>query len=233
MIADGADIIDIGGESTRPGAAAGERRGRARARAAARRRARQRRCRRVGRHVQARGDARGDRCRRGDDQRRQRTACDPARWKPSATTDAAVCLMHMRGEPRDDAAGAGRTATSSPRCASSCSARGSCDGRRHRARSHRRSTRASASASGWRTISRSCAALPVFAATGYPVHAWACRASRRSGDIHRSRRSTTPGRRALRPALAAVARGARILRVHDVRETVDALKVWSAIEGAA
>jgi dihydropteroate synthase len=27
-----------------------------------------------------------------------------------------------------------------------------------------------------------------------------------------------------------VARGARILRVHDVRETVDALRVWQAIE---
>jgi dihydropteroate synthase len=31
-------------------------------------------------------------------------------------------------------------------------------------------------------------------------------------------------------ALAAAARGARILRVHDVRETVDALAVWGAIE---
>ncbi len=30
-------------------------------------------------------------------------------------------------------------------------------------------------------------------------------------------------------ALAAVARGARIVRVHDVAETVDALKVWAAV----
>ncbi len=30
-------------------------------------------------------------------------------------------------------------------------------------------------------------------------------------------------------ALAAVERGAAIVRVHDVRETVDALKVWQAI----
>jgi dihydropteroate synthase len=30
-------------------------------------------------------------------------------------------------------------------------------------------------------------------------------------------------------ALAAVARGARIVRVHDVAETVDALKVWQAV----
>jgi len=34
-------------------------------------------------------------------------------------------------------------------------------------------------------------------------------------------------------AVAAAARGARILRVHDVRETVDALAVWSAIEPCA
>jgi dihydropteroate synthase len=31
-------------------------------------------------------------------------------------------------------------------------------------------------------------------------------------------------------ALAAVARGAAIVRVHDVRETVDALRVWHAVE---
>jgi dihydropteroate synthase len=34
----------------------------------------------------------------------------------------------------------------------------------------------------------------------------------------------------LAAGLAAVARGASILRVHDVRETVDALAVWCAIE---
>lgn len=33
-------------------------------------------------------------------------------------------------------------------------------------------------------------------------------------------------------ALLAVDRGARIVRVHDVRETVDALKVWSALHSA-
>ena len=32
--------------------------------------------------------------------------------------------------------------------------------------------------------------------------------------------------------LAAVARGARLVRVHDVRETVDALAVWDAVNGA-
>jgi dihydropteroate synthase len=34
-------------------------------------------------------------------------------------------------------------------------------------------------------------------------------------------------------ALAAVARGAAIVRVHDVRATVDALKVWRAVEQGA
>jgi dihydropteroate synthase len=31
-------------------------------------------------------------------------------------------------------------------------------------------------------------------------------------------------------ALAAAVRGARLLRVHDVRETVDALAAWGAID---
>jgi dihydropteroate synthase len=34
----------------------------------------------------------------------------------------------------------------------------------------------------------------------------------------------------LAATLAAVARGARIVRVHDVAETVDALKVWQAVD---
>jgi dihydropteroate synthase len=34
-------------------------------------------------------------------------------------------------------------------------------------------------------------------------------------------------------ALIAVQRGAKIVRVHDVRATVDALKVWQAVNGAA
>jgi dihydropteroate synthase len=33
-------------------------------------------------------------------------------------------------------------------------------------------------------------------------------------------------------ALIAVERGAAIVRVHDVRETVDALNVWRAVESA-
>jgi dihydropteroate synthase len=32
--------------------------------------------------------------------------------------------------------------------------------------------------------------------------------------------------------LLAVQRGAAIVRVHDVRETVDALKIWNAVKGS-
>jgi dihydropteroate synthase len=33
-------------------------------------------------------------------------------------------------------------------------------------------------------------------------------------------------------ALLAVQRGATIVRVHDVRETVDVLKIWNAVNGS-
>jgi dihydropteroate synthase len=36
----------------------------------------------------------------------------------------------------------------------------------------------------------------------------------------------------LAAAMLAVERGAAILRVHDVRETVDALKIWNAVKGS-
>jgi dihydropteroate synthase len=37
----------------------------------------------------------------------------------------------------------------------------------------------------------------------------------------------------LAAALIAVQRGAAIVRVHDVRATVDALKIWNAVNGAS
>ena len=50
------------------------------------------------------------------------------------------------------------------------------------------------------------------------------------GAAHRARRASDRVAGSVAAALAAVSRGARIVRVHDVRETVDALKVWEAIE---
>lgn len=63
---------------------------------------------------------------------------------------------------------------------------------------------------------------------GYP---WLLGLSRKSMIVHVVGRD--PGERvagSVAAALAGVARGAHILRVHDVAETVDAVKVWRAIE---
>ena len=73
-------------------------------------------------------------------------------------------------------------------------------------------------------------ALPVFVATGYPVMMGV---SRKSSLGELTGRAVDERLAAsLAAGMASVARGARMLRVHDVRETVDALKVWSAIERA-
>ena len=73
--------------------------GGAAARAAGDRSARARRPRRVGRHAPPDGHARGDRGRRGDDQRCRRAAARRERWRRSPASGAAVCLVHMQGEP--------------------------------------------------------------------------------------------------------------------------------------
>ena len=71
-------------------------------------------------------------------------------------------------------------------------------------------------------------ALPGFAASGYPVLAGLSRKSslgKITGRPDDDRLAAS-----LAAALAAVARGASIVRVHDVRETIDALRVWLAVE---
>jgi dihydropteroate synthase len=71
-------------------------------------------------------------------------------------------------------------------------------------------------------------ALPSLAAAGYPVLAGLSRKSMLGALTGRP-----VGERmvaSVAAALAAVARGAAIVRVHDVRETVDALKVWAAVD---
>ena len=73
-------------------------------------------------------------------------------------------------------------------------------------------------------------ALGTLAATGYPVLAGLSRKSMLGGIAGRDVNERAAA--SVAAALAAVARGAAIVRVHDVRETVDALKVWHAIETA-
>jgi dihydropteroate synthase len=64
-------------------------------------------------------------------------------------------------------------------------------------------------------------------ALGYPVLAGLSRKSTIGALTGRALGDRVAG--SVAAALAAVARGAAIVRVHDVRETVDALKIWEAI----
>jgi dihydropteroate synthase len=66
-------------------------------------------------------------------------------------------------------------------------------------------------------------------ALGYPVMIGLSRKSTIGALTGRDAGERTAG--SIAAALAAVARGARIVRAHDVRETVDALKVWCAAYG--
>ncbi|MFN8124268.1 MAG: dihydropteroate synthase [Thermoleophilia bacterium] len=75
------------------------------------------------------------------------------------------------------------------------------------------------------------AALPRIAGLGRPVMVGASR----KGMIGLLTGRPVEGRLAgsLGAALAAVAGGAAVVRVHDVAQTVDALRVWTAVAGAA
>jgi dihydropteroate synthase len=72
--------------------------------------------------------------------------------------------------------------------------------------------------------------LRAIAALGYPVVVGLSRKS--TLGVLTGRSADDRQAASVAAALAAVDRGASILRVHDVRETVDALKVWRAIEEA-
>ena len=70
--------------------------------------------------------------------------------------------------------------------------------------------------------------LRLFAQTGYPVLAGLSRKATIGEITGRSVEDRMAG--SVAAALMAVAHGAAIVRVHDVRETADALKVWLAVE---
>ena len=70
--------------------------------------------------------------------------------------------------------------------------------------------------------------LAEIAALGYPLLAGLSRKSTIGVLTGRDVDDRMAG--SVAAALAAVARGAAIVRVHDVRETVDALKVWRAVQ---
>ena len=67
-------------------------------------------------------------------------------------------------------------------------------------------------------------------AVGYPVLIGVSRKSMFGTLLGRDVGERMPA--SIAAGLAAVARGASVLRAHDVRETSDALRVWAAIDGA-
>ncbi|MGF6147030.1 Dihydropteroate synthase [Kingella potus] len=74
---------------------------------------------------------------------------------------------------------------------------------------------------GLRTLSAEC---------GLPLLTGVSR-KRMIGELSGEQRPSERAAGSVAAALAAAARGAKILRVHDVKETADALKVWAALGG--
>ncbi|HSQ22698.1 MAG TPA: dihydropteroate synthase [Coriobacteriia bacterium] len=72
--------------------------------------------------------------------------------------------------------------------------------------------------------------LPELAELGYPVLVGASR-KRFIGEITGESEPTRRLGGSVAAALAAIARGASVVRVHDVAETLQALRVWQAIGG--
>jgi dihydropteroate synthase len=144
-----------------------------------------------------------------------------------AQTRAAVCLMHMQGAPRTmQAAPAYGDVVSEIRAflrrrASACMDAGIASDR----------IVVDPGFGFGKTVAHNLALLrdlPAIAALGFPVLAGLSRKSTLGAITGRDVGERLAA--SVASALAAAARGARILRVHDVRETVDALAVWNAIE---
>jgi dihydropteroate synthase len=226
MVADGADIIDIGGESTRPGALpvpedvelervvplveALAREG-------------MRVCVDTTKPAVMRAALAAGAGMIND----VRALREPGGIAALAASKAAVCLMHMQGEPR--------TMQAEPHYADvvkevreflveralACEAAGITRDR----------IVIDPGLGFGKTVAHNLEllrSLGELKATGYLVMAGISRKStlgRIAGRDVNERAAAS-----VAAALAAVARGASIVRVHDVRETVDALKVWQAIE---
>ena len=151
----------------------------------------------------------------------------PGAMDAAAASDAAVCLMHMQGDPR--------TMQRAPAYADVVG--------EVRAFLHRRAhacVDAGIAADrivvdpgfGFgKTLAHNLDLLRNLgdiAAMGFPVLAGVSRKSMIGALTGRELDDRLAGSVAV--ALAAALRGARLLRVHDVRATVDALAAWSAIE---
>ena len=151
----------------------------------------------------------------------------PGALDACAQSNVGVCLMHMRGEPP--------TMQQAPRY----------DDIVGEVRDYLRGRAAACVAAGiarerivldpgfgfGKTLAHNLLllrGLNEIAALGFPVMAGLSRKSSLGQITGRPADDRLPA--SLAAALAAVARGAAIVRVHDVRETVDALKVWAAAQ---
>jgi len=152
----------------------------------------------------------------------------PGALEAVAASDVGVCLMHMQGEPA--------TMQVDPRYVDVVAeVRAFLAARAHACRAAGIAASRIVVDPGFgfgKTLAHNVAllrGLPALAALGYPVVAgWS-----RKGSLGLVTGRPADERLAasLAAALAAVARGAAIVRVHDVRETVDALKDWTALDG--
>jgi dihydropteroate synthase len=230
MIADGADIVDIGGESTRPGAAPTAEADEL-ARVIPLLEALRGEC-------DARGVALSVDTRKPAVMRAAIAAgasmindvgalAAPAALEAVAASDVAVCLMHMRGEPAtmqqaanyDDVVGEVKAFLADR--AAAC----------ERAGIARDRIVLDPGFGFGKTVGHNLTLLRWLGdivGLGYPVAVGLSRKSTIGTLTGREVGDRTGG--SIAAALAAVARGAAIVRVHDVRETVDALKVWRAVE---
>jgi len=226
MAADGADVIDVGGESTRPGAAAVPEPDELR---------------RVVPVIEAlafdgvvvSADTRRPAVMRAAIAAGASMINDVGALTAAgaldvvAGTNVAVCLMHMRGEPAsmqqapqyDDVVREVREFLVAR--ARACEAAGIA----------RERIVVDPGFGFGKTLAHNLTllrALPQIAAAGYPVVAGLSRKSSLGTITGRPLEERMPA--SLAAALMAILRGASIVRVHDVRETVDALKVWFAVQ---
>jgi dihydropteroate synthase len=224
LLADGADILDIGGESTRPGAAPVTERDE------------------LARILPVVAAMAADGAIVSVDTMKPvvmraaiaagatmindvRALAEPGALDAVAASGAAVCLMHMRGAPQtmqedpDYADVVAEVRAFLVARAAACEAAGI---------AHERILLDPGFGFG-KSLAHNVSllqALPSLAATGYPVLAGLSRKSMLGALTGRPIGERMAA--SVAAALAAIARGAAVVRVHDVRETVDALKVWSA-----
>ena len=226
MLADGADIVDVGGESTRPGAAAVDE------------------ATEIARVVPVIEALAHDGAIVSVDTMKPgvmraairagaaivndvRALQEDGALEAVASGGAAVCLMHMRGTPSTmQSAPEYRDVVAEVRGflvarARACEAAGIARDRIvvdpgfgfGKTREHNLDL---------------LAGLPAIAAAGYPVLAGLSRKSTLGAITGRPEGERVAP--SVAAALLAVERGAAIVRVHDVRETVDALAVWRALD---